>query len=277
MNAQAGDLLKVSDFVNHGTVDGTWSVGTAAYDKRGVASFVPAWTPDNCIQCNKCAFVCPHACIRPFVLDEAEKAGFNEPTLDILAPKDLKGMQFRIEVSVLDCTGCGNCADVCPGKKGNKALAMTQFVAGEEEATRRAADWNYKNVKSKQNLVDIKSNAKNSQFAQPLFEFSGACAGCGETPYVKLVSQLFGDREMIANATGCSSIYSASVPLQQMRKVTVLHSTTHCSRTSASSVWVWQWVTRRCASVSSYSLTVLWLMITYLQSSRKLLRSGSTT
>ena len=96
-----------------GTVDGTWSVGTAAYDKRGVASFVPAWTPDNCIQCNKCAFVCPHACIRPFVLDEAEKAGFNEPTLDILAPKDLKGMQFRIEVSVLDCTGCGNCADVC--------------------------------------------------------------------------------------------------------------------------------------------------------------------
>jgi len=105
-------------------------------------------------------------------------------------------MQFRIEVSVLDCTGCGNCADVCPGKKGNKALAMTQFVAGEEEAVRRAADWEYlvKNVKSKQNLVDIKSNAKNSQFAQPLFEFSGACAGCGETPYVKLVSQLFGDR-----------------------------------------------------------------------------------
>ena len=123
-------------------------------------------------------------------------------------------MQFRIEVSVLDCTGCSNCADVCPGKKGNKALSMTQFVAGEEEANHRAANWNYlvKNVKSKQNLVDIKSNAKNSQFAQPLFEFSGACAGCGETPYVKLVSQLFGDREMIANATGCSSIYSASVP-----------------------------------------------------------------
>ncbi len=206
MNAQAGDLLKVSDFVNHGTVDGTWSVGTAAYDKRGVATFVPAWTPDNCIQCNKCAFVCPHACIRPFVLDEAEKAGFNEPTLDILAPKDLKGMQFRIEVSVLDCTGCGNCADVCPGKKGNKALAMTQFVAGEEEATRRAADWNYliKNVKSKQNLVDIKSNAKNSQFAQPLFEFSGACAGCGETPYVTLDHYLVKRSQWIIGGDGAS-------------------------------------------------------------------------
>ena len=214
MNAQAGDLLKVSDFVNHGTVDGTWSVGTAAFDKRGVATFVPKWDAENCIQCNKCSYVCPHACIRPFVLDETEKANFNEETLDVIAPKQLKGMQFRIEVSVLDCTGCSNCADVCPGKKGNKALSMTQFVAGEEEANHRAANWNYlvKNVKSKQNLVDIKSNAKNSQFAQPLFEFSGACAGCGETPYVKLVSQLFGDREMIANATGCSSIYSASVP-----------------------------------------------------------------
>ena len=123
-------------------------------------------------------------------------------------------MQFRIEVSVLDCTGCGNCADVCPGKKGEKALVMNQFVAGEEEATRRAADWDYlvKNVKTKQHLIDIRTNPKNTQFATPLFEFSGACAGCGETPYVKLVSQLFGDREMIANATGCSSIYSASVP-----------------------------------------------------------------
>ena len=214
MNAQAGDLLKVSDFVNHGTADGTWSVGTAAFDKRGVAAFVPEWTADNCIQCNKCSYVCPHGCIRPFVLDETEKAGFNETTLDILAPKQLKGMQFRIEVSVLDCTGCSNCADVCPGKKGNKALAMVPFVAGEEEAEHRAANWNYlvKNVTSKQYLVDISANTKNSQFAQPLFEFSGACAGCGETPYVKLISQLFGDREMISNATGCSSIYSASVP-----------------------------------------------------------------
>lgn len=214
MNAQVGDLLKVSDFVKHGTTDGTWAVGTSAFEKRGVTTFVPEWNPDNCIQCNKCAFVCPHACIRPFVLDEQEKAGFNETTLDVLAPKQLKGMQFRIEVSVLDCTGCGNCADVCPGKKGEKALSMTPFIFGEEEATKRAANWEYmmKNVKSKQDLIDIRQSPKNTQFAQPLFQFSGACAGCGETPYVKLVSQLFGDREMIANATGCSSIYSASVP-----------------------------------------------------------------
>ena len=214
MNAQVGDLLKVSDFVKHGTTDGTWAVGTSAFEKRGVTTFVPEWNPDNCIQCNKCAFVCPHACIRPFVLDEQEKAGFNETTLDVLAPKQLKGMQFRIEVSVLDCTGCGNCADVCPGKKGEKALSMTPFIFGEEEAIKRAANWEYmmKNVKSKQDLVDIRQSPKNTQFAQPLFQFSGACAGCGETPYVKLVSQLFGDREMIANATGCSSIYSASVP-----------------------------------------------------------------
>ncbi|SET23847.1 pyruvate:ferredoxin (flavodoxin) oxidoreductase [Prevotella sp. kh1p2] len=214
MNAQVGDLLKVSDFVKHGTTDGTWAVGTSAFEKRGVTTFVPEWNPDNCIQCNKCAFVCPHACVRPFVLDEQEKAGFNETTLDVIAPKQLKGMQFRIEVSVLDCTGCGNCADVCPGKKGEKALGMTPFIFGEEEATKRAANWEYmmKNVKSKQDLVDIRQSPKNTQFAQPLFQFSGACAGCGETPYVKLVSQLFGDREMIANATGCSSIYSASVP-----------------------------------------------------------------
>ncbi|MDD5862544.1 MAG: pyruvate:ferredoxin (flavodoxin) oxidoreductase [Prevotella sp.] len=214
MNAQAGDLLKVSDFVKHGTVDGTWEVGTAAYDKRGVEAFVPVWNPDNCIQCNKCAFACPHAAIRPFVLDEQEKAGFDGKTIDILAPKALKGMQFRIETSVLDCLGCGNCADVCPGKKGEKALKMVPFNVDAPDMIKEAENWTYltKNVKSKQDLVDIKQSPKNSQFAQPLFEFSGACSGCGETPYVKLISQLFGDREMIANATGCSSIYSASVP-----------------------------------------------------------------
>ena len=214
MNAQAGDLLKVSDFVKHGTVDGTWEVGTAAYDKRGVEAFFPVWNPDNCIQCNKCAFACPHAAIRPFVLDEQEKAGFDGKTIDILAPKALKGMQFRIETSVLDCLGCGNCADVCPGKKGEKALKMVPFNVDAPDMIKEAENWTYltKNVKSKQDLVDIKQSPKNSQFAQPLFEFSGACSGCGETPYVKLISQLFGDREMIANATGCSSIYSASVP-----------------------------------------------------------------
>ena len=211
INAQAGDLLKVSDFIKHDTVDGTWQNGTSAYEKRGVEAFVPKWNAENCIQCNKCAYVCPHAAIRPFVLTDEELKGFDGTTIEMKAPAAMKGMHFVIEPSVLDCLGCGNCADVCPGnpKKG-KALTMVPFAGDDAEAAR----WDYlvKNVKSKQDLVDIKSNVKNSQFAQPLFEFSGACSGCGETPYVKLISQLFGDREMIANATGCSSIYSASIP-----------------------------------------------------------------
>ena len=211
INAQAGDLLKVSDFIKHDTVDGTWENGTSAYEKRGVEAFVPEWNAENCIQCNKCAYVCPHAAIRPFVLTDEELKGFDGTTLEMKAPAAMKGMHFVIEPSVMDCLGCGNCADVCPGnpKKG-KALTMVPFAGNDAEAAR----WDYlvKNVTSKQNLVDIKSNVKNSQFAQPLFEFSGACSGCGETPYVKLISQLFGDREMIANATGCSSIYSASIP-----------------------------------------------------------------
>ena len=136
--------------------------------------------------------------------------GFEDATLEMKVPKPMAGMNFRIQVSVLDCVGCGNCADVCPGNKNGKALAMVPFTHDEQQIS----NWNYlaKNVKSKQHLIDIKSNVKNSQFAKPLFEFSGACAGCGETPYVKLISQLYGDREMIANATGCSSIYSASIP-----------------------------------------------------------------
>ncbi|MFW5610561.1 MAG: pyruvate:ferredoxin (flavodoxin) oxidoreductase, partial [Prevotella pectinovora] len=220
INAQAGDLLKVSDFVNHGTADGTWKNGTAAYEKRGVEAFVPVWNSENCIQCNKCSFVCPHAAIRPFVLTDEEKAGFNGNTIEMKAPAAMKGMHFVIEPSPLDCLGCGNCVDVCPGKKDKetgelvKALKMVPYNPDAKDMIDLAAGWSYlvKNVKSKQDLVDVKSNPKNSQFAQPLFEFSGACSGCGETPYVKLVSQLFGDREMIANATGCSSIYSASVP-----------------------------------------------------------------
>ena len=220
MNAQAGDLLKVSDFVKFNTTDGTWQTGTAAYDKRGVEAFVPVWNVENCIQCNKCSFCCPHGCIRPFVLDEQEAAGFDGETQDILAPKAIKGMKFRMEVSVLDCLGCGNCVDVCPGKKNKetgkveKALKMVPFNVDDPAMKKEDDNWTYlvKNVKSKQDLIDIKQSPKNSQFADTLFEFSGACAGCGETPYVKLISQLFGDREMIANATGCSSIYSASVP-----------------------------------------------------------------
>ncbi|MDY6028304.1 MAG: pyruvate:ferredoxin (flavodoxin) oxidoreductase [Prevotella sp.] len=215
IQAQAGDLLKVSDFVKHDTVDGSWQNGTSAYEKRGVEAFVPQWNADNCIQCNKCAFVCPHAAIRPFVLTDEEMAGFDFTTITMKAPKAMAGMHFRIEPSVLDCLGCGNCADVCPGNpKTGKALTMVPFNPDAEEMKQEAANWDklVKDVKSKQDLVDIKSNVKNSQFAQPLFEFSGACSGCGETPYVKLISQLFGDREMIANATGCSSIYSASIP-----------------------------------------------------------------
>ncbi|WP_085535812.1 pyruvate:ferredoxin (flavodoxin) oxidoreductase [Massilibacteroides vaginae] len=209
INAQDGDLLPVSTFV--GLEDGTWQQGTSEFEKRGVAPFVPEWTSENCIQCNKCAYVCPHACIRPFVLDETEqaKAPFEDGLLKAVG-KQFDGMKFRIQVSVLDCLGCGNCADICPGNKQGKALKMQDL----ESQLNEVPNWTYcaEEVKSKQHLVNINANVKNSQFATPLFEFSGACSGCGETPYVKLITQLFGDREMVANATGCSSIYSGSVP-----------------------------------------------------------------
>ncbi len=216
INAQNGDLLKVSAF--KGIEDGTWAQGTAAYEKRGVAAFVPEWKEENCIQCNKCAYVCPHAAIRPFVLDAAEMANapFGENDTLPAIGKTFAGMRFIQSVDVLDCLGCSNCVDVCPGKKNKetgeveKALVMKPL----ETQLNVQKEWDYcvANVASKQHLVDVKANVKNSQFATPLFEFSGACSGCGETPYVKLISQLYGDHEMVANATGCSSIYSGSVP-----------------------------------------------------------------
>ena len=208
INAQAGDDLPVSVF--KGREDGTWEQGTAKYEKRGVASHVPVWNSSNCIQCNQCAYVCPHAAIRPFILDQAEQA--KAPFTDALKTngKQFVDTTFRIQVDVLDCLGCNNCVDVCPGNKGDKALSLVPI----ETQYDNQVNWDYciDNVKSKQKLVDVKANVKNSQLATPLFEFSGACSGCGETPYVKLLTQLFGDRQMVSNATGCSSIYSNSAP-----------------------------------------------------------------
>ena len=207
INSLKGDDLPVSVFT--GREDGTFPAGTTAYEKRGIAVNVPEWQPDECIQCNQCAYVCPHAVIRPFLLTDEEAGNAPEGTRFIQGiPGVLKQYKFRIQVSVYDCTGCGNCADVCPSK--NKALIMKSFETQLAEAER----WTYMHEKIgyKDNLVDKFVNVKNSQFAQPLFEFSGACAGCGETPYIKIVTQLFGDRMMISNATGCSSIYGGTAP-----------------------------------------------------------------
>ena len=207
INNQMGDDLPVSAFRNR--EDGTFPAGTAAYEKRGIAVNVPEWQVDKCIQCNQCAYVCPHAAIRPFLFDEKEKANAPEGTFTKKAiGKQLEGLEFRIQVSTLDCTGCGNCADVCPAKE--KALIMKPLESQEVEVER----WDYiaKNVTYKDTFLPKEQTVKNSQFAQPLFEFSGACAGCGETPYIKLITQLFGDQMIVANATGCSSIYGGSAP-----------------------------------------------------------------
>ena len=208
INALKGDDLPVSAFL--GREDGTFPAGTSKYEKRGIAIQVPEWIPENCIQCNQCAYVCPHAAIRPFLLNNEEfknaPEGIKNKVLKANG-REYEGLYFKIQVSVLDCTGCGNCVDVCPSKKKALQFKMLDTQLSEIES------WNYlsKNVTYK-TLVNPASSVKASQFAQPLFEFSGACAGCGETPYIKLISQLFGERMIVANATGCSSIYGGSAP-----------------------------------------------------------------
>ena len=209
VNGQRGNKLPVSVF--NGREDGTFETGTSRYEKRGVAVLVPDWVPENCIQCNQCSLVCPHAAIRPVLVNADEKAaapaGFD--TLKAIG-KDFADLEFRIQVSPLDCLGCGVCANVCPAPKG-KALVMKPI---DDVSQAQEPNWTYgiEKVSNKANLVDVAANVKNSQFAQPYLEFSGACAGCGETPYIKLITQLFGDRMMVANATGCTSIWGGSAP-----------------------------------------------------------------
>ncbi len=208
INRQEGDKIPVSTFIKHNMDDGTFMHGTSAYEKRGIAVNVPEWDKDKCIQCNQCSFVCPHAAIRPFLLNEKETK--NAPAnFKIVPAKGLKTedpLSYTIGVTPLDCTGCGNCAEVCPAP--GKAL----FMKPQETQKDQIEAWNYavENVENKNPMN--KNTVKGSQFEQPLLEYSGACAGCGETPYAKLVTQLFGDRMMIANATGCSSIWAASAP-----------------------------------------------------------------
>jgi len=206
MARQEGDELPVSAF--EGIEDGTHPLGTTAYEKRGIAVMIPQWQPQNCIQCGRCAYVCPHATIRLFLLDEQEAAKAPEKYTTLKAAgKGLENYRFRVQVSTLDCTGCGNCADVCP--PAEKALVM---VPAEEEIEAQQGNWEFSlSLSSKEGIMD-KKTLKGSQFVQPLLEYNGACPGCGETPYVRLITQLFGDRMMIANATGCSSIWAASSP-----------------------------------------------------------------
>ena len=208
VSAQEGNSLPVSAFTDY--ADGSTPSGSSAYEKRGIAVKVPVWNPDNCIQCNFCAYVCPHAVIRPVAMtaDEAAKAPADMKMKDMTG---LPGFKFAISVSALDCTGCGSCANVCPGMKGNKALVMESLEANLGEQA--IFDFGQSLPIKEEVLAKFKENTvKGSQFRQPLLEFSGACAGCGETPYAKLITQLFGDRMYIANATGCSSIWGNSSP-----------------------------------------------------------------
>ncbi len=201
--AQEGDKLPVSAF----DFAGRFPTATSQFEKRGIADYVPEWVPENCIQCNQCSFVCPHAVIRPVLVEEGADKPEGFTTVKPIG-KGFDGYEYRIQVSTLDCTGCGNCADICPGRKGEKALLMKPFDSQLDQVDNHK----YAEKLPIPKFEEMRMNVKNSQFLQPLFEFSGACAGCGETPYVKLVTQLFGDRMIVANATGCSSIYGGSAP-----------------------------------------------------------------
>ena len=206
--AQQGDTIPVSAFFD--TADGTLPQGSAAFEKRGIAVKVPTWIPENCIQCGRCAYVCPHAVIRPYGLTDDDVAAASEgtKTLNMIG---MPGYKFTLGISVMDCTGCGSCANVCPGNKNGKALEMNELAT--QTAQQPIYDYLYKLPEKEEILEKFKdSTVKGSQFRTPLLEFSGACAGCGETPYAKLVTQLFGDRAYIANATGCSSIWGGSAP-----------------------------------------------------------------
>ena len=208
VNAQEGNSLPVSAFNEY--VDGSTPSGSSAYEKRGIAVDIPIWQPDNCIQCNRCAYVCPHAVIRPIALTEEEAANAPEG-MDMIDMIGMPNMKFSIAVSAYDCTGCGSCANVCPGKKGEKALVMGNMEANAGRQT--FFDYGTELPIKPEVVAKFKeTTVKGSQFKQPLLEFSGACAGCGETPYAKLITQLFGDRMYIANATGCSSIWGNSSP-----------------------------------------------------------------
>lgn len=216
MNAARGDSLPVSAFV--GYEDGSFESGTTEFEKRGVGVMVPKWIGENCIQCNQCAFVCPHAVIRPFLIDENEMSnapqGVKDRAIDAKG-KELAGLKYKIQVSPLDCTGCELCAHECPSKE--KSLVMVPLNGEIEKGEQENADYLFKKVVYKDDLVN-KQSVKGSGFAQPLFEFHGACPGCGETPYITLVTRLFGEQLMVANATGCSSIYGGSAPSSPYRK-----------------------------------------------------------
>ncbi len=204
MNAQRGDSLPVSAFADR--ADGTFPQGTSQYEKRGIAVEIPTWIPENCIQCNQCAYVCPHGVIRPFLLTDEEAANAPNGAETLKGAKPYDNYQFRIQVSALDCTGCASCVQTCPAK--TKALELKRL----DESLEQAENWNYFNSLPLKPNPMKKTMVKGSQFEKPYLEFSGACAGCGETPYVKLITQLFGNRMMIANATGCSSIWGGSAP-----------------------------------------------------------------